>query len=169
MFTITGSSNIHFLKFWHFNFSNFQTTFVKFFTKKPPSFKIDFESTVKVLPLHQYLWSEISRQWNNGSLIFFWNLHGRAFCYLILLLILSKERNIKDSILQILLKWMVVGYSNGNKSFTGRMFSNYGLLTMLFHFFFDISFIVFFTRLLSKSLRRNYTSSVQISKINFKM
>ena len=137
VFMITGSSNIHFLKFWHFNFSNFQTTFVKIFTKKPPSFKIDFESTDKVLPLHQYLWSEISRQWNNGPLIFFffWNLHGRAFCYLILLLILSKEGNIKDSILPMLLKWMVVGYSNGNERFTGRLLSNYGSLNMLFHFF----------------------------------
>ena len=82
VFTITRSSNIHFLKFWHFNFSNFQTTFVKIFTKKLPGFKIDFESTDKVLPLHQYLWSEISRQWNNGPLNFFLNLHGRAFCFL---------------------------------------------------------------------------------------
>ena len=81
-FTITGSPDRHFLKFWHFNFSNFQTTFVKIFTKKLPGFKIDFESTDKVLPLHQYLWSEISRQWNNGPLNFFWNLHGRAFCFL---------------------------------------------------------------------------------------
>ena len=42
--------------------------------KKLPGFKIDFESTDKVLPLHQYLWSEISRQWNNGPLIFFFFL-----------------------------------------------------------------------------------------------
>ena len=28
-----------------------------------------------------------------------------------------------------------MGYSNGNKSFTGRLFSNYGWLNMLFHFF----------------------------------
>ena len=28
----------------------------------------------KVLPLHQYLWSGISRQWNNGPLNFLWNL-----------------------------------------------------------------------------------------------
>ena len=69
VFTITSSSNIHFLKFWHFNFSNFQTTFVKIFTKKPPEFYIDFESADKFLPLHQYLWSEISWQWNNGSFL----------------------------------------------------------------------------------------------------
>ena len=35
--------------------------------------------------------------------------------------------------------------------------------------FFDISLIVFFTRLLSKSLWRNYLFSAQISKIYFKM
>ena len=68
-----------------FNFPNFQTTFVKNFRKKPPGFKIDFESTDKVLLLHLCLWSEISRQWNNASLnffFFFWNLHGRVFCFL---------------------------------------------------------------------------------------
>ena len=50
-------------QFW---FANFQTNFVKNFMKKLPGFKIDFESTDKVLPLHQYVWSEISRQWNNS-------------------------------------------------------------------------------------------------------
>ena len=57
----TGSSNIHFLKFCHFNFSKFHTLFVKIFTKKPLGFKIDFGGNYKVLLLHQYLWSEISR------------------------------------------------------------------------------------------------------------
>ena len=71
VFTITGSPNIHFLKFWHFNFSNFQATFVKIFTKKPPGFKLDFERTDIVLLLHQYLWSDIFQQWNNDPLNFF--------------------------------------------------------------------------------------------------
>ena len=82
VFTITGSSNIQLLKFWIFNSSNFQTTFVKKFTKKLPGFKTDFESTDKFLPLHEYIWSEISQQWNNGPLNFFLNLHVRAFCFL---------------------------------------------------------------------------------------
>ena len=82
--------------------------------------------------------------------------------------ILSNEGNIKASILLILLKCIVVGYSNGNESFTGRLFSNYGLLNMLFYFF-DISFIVFFTRILSKRLWRNYPFSTQISKIQLRM
>ena len=49
--------------------------------------------------------------------------------------ILSNEWNIKDSILMILLTCIVMGYSNGNESFTGRLFSNYEPLNMLFHFF----------------------------------
>ena len=48
---------------------------------------------------------------------------------------MSNEGNIKTSVLLILLKCIVVGYSNGNESFTGRLFSNYGLLNKLFHFF----------------------------------
>ena len=39
VFTITRLLNLHFLKLWHFNFSNFQTTFVKFFMKEPPGLK----------------------------------------------------------------------------------------------------------------------------------
>ena len=60
------------LKFRLYNFSNFQTTFVKNFMKILSGFKKYFESTDKVLPLHQYLWSEISRQWKvSWPLIFF--------------------------------------------------------------------------------------------------
>ena len=81
VFMITGSSNMHSLKFWHFSFSNFQTISVKIVTKKSPGFNIDFGSTDKVLPLHQYLWSEISRQLT-ALWIFFLNLHGRAYCFL---------------------------------------------------------------------------------------
>ena len=153
-----------FLKFWHFNFSIFQKTFLEKFMKKLPGFKTYFESTDKVLPLHQYLWSEISWQWNNDPLNFFWSLHGRAICFLNF----SNEGNIKASILSVLLKCSFVGCSNGNESFTGRLFSNYGPLNMLFHFFRYLICNVF-QRLLSKHLWWNYPFSVQISKINFKM
>ena len=67
---ITGRSNIKPLKFWLFNFSNFQTTFAKNFMKNIPGFKIQFESTDKVLPLHQYLWSEILENETTALLIF---------------------------------------------------------------------------------------------------
>ena len=56
---------------------------------------------------------------------------------------MSNEGNIKTSILLILLKYIVVGYSNGNESFTGRLFSNYGPLNMLFHFFRYLIYSVF--------------------------
>ena len=72
----------------------------------------------------------------------------------------SNERNVKDQVLLMLLNCIVVVYSNGN--FTGRLFSNYGPLNILPHFF-DISFM-FFTRLLSKRFWRNYPFSAQISR-----
>ena len=134
MFTITGPSNIQ-LDFCQ-----------RLYEKTPgkiPCFKRNFESTDKVLPLHQYLWFEISGQWNNGSLNFFENFHGRALCFL---------NFVKwASILLILLKCIAVGCSYGNESFTGWLFSDYRPLNMLLHFF-DIIYIVFFTRILSKSL-----------------
>ena len=58
---------------------------------------------------------------------------------------MSNEGNIKASILLILLKCIVVGYSNINKTFTGRLFSNYWSLNMLFHFF-PISHLYCFSR-----------------------
>ena len=42
----------------------------------------------------------------------------------------------------ILLKCIIVSYSNGNESFTGRLFSNYGPLNMLFHFF---QYLIFYS------------------------
>ena len=89
------------------------------------------ESTYKVLPLHQYFWSEISREWNNSPLNFFWNLHGSAFRFLNFV----KWEKYKATILLILLQCIVLGYSNGNESFTSRLLSNYGSLNMLFSFF----------------------------------
>ena len=153
-----------FLKFWHFNFSIFQKTFLEKFMKKLPGFKTYFGSTDKVLPLHQYLWSEISWQWNNDPLNFFWSLHGRAICFLNF----SNEGNIKASILPVLLKCSFVGCSNGNESFTDRLFSNYGPLNMLFHFFRYLIYSVFHETFFKKFMTK-LSFSAQISKIYFKM
>ena len=152
MFTITRPSNIQLFKFWLLNFSSIQTNFLKNFIKIFPGFKIDFESTDKVLLLCHYLWSEISQQWNNNpfKIFFSWNLHGRAFCFLIL----SNERNIKTSILLMLLKCIVVSYLNRNGRFTGRLFSNYGLLNMLFHFFRYLIYSVFHDTFVKRFIKK---------------
>ena len=137
------------------------------FTKKPPGFKIDFKSTDKFYHFTNIydlkFFNNETTLWND-SLNFFEICKEEPFAYKIL----SNEGNIKASILLILLKCIVVGYSDENESFTGRLFSIYGPLNTLLYFF-DISFKVFFTRLLSKRLWRDYPFSDQISKIHFRM
>ena len=160
MFSITRSSNLHFLKFRHFNFFNFQTTFVKIFTKKPPGFKIDFQSTDKVLRIHQYFSTTKQRSFD-----FFLKFARKS----LLLLKFCQMREILKSqfcwyfynvllcIILMEMKVLQVGYFQ----ITGRW--------ICYSIFSDISYIVFFTRLLSKGLWRNYSFSVQISNIKFKM
>ena len=165
MFAITGSSNIHILKFWHFNFSNFQTTFVKVFRNKSPGFKIYFESTDKVLPLYQYLWSEIFRQWNNGPLNFFQicmeePLIFPSFCQMREILKTQFCWYFLNVLLWVILMEIKVSQV-GCFQITGRC--------IYYSIFFDISPVMFFRRLLSKGLWRNYPFSAQISKIHFKI
>ena len=166
VFTITGSWNIQLLKFRLFNFSNFKTAFVKNVMKKFPGSKIYFESADKVLPPHQHLWSEFSRQWNNSPLIiffFFFNLRARAFCFLNFV----KHFYIKASIFSILLKCIVVGYSNRNERFTGKLFSNCGSLDMLFDFFWYLIHSVFHETFVEMFMKKHHFSA-QISKTHFK-
>ena len=59
--------------------------------------------------------------------------------------ILSNRGNIKDSILLILLKGIVVGFSNGNESFTVWLFSNYEPLNISIPFS-SISYLYCFSR-----------------------
>ena len=80
--------------------------------------------------------------------------------------ILSNEGYIKASILLILLKCVVVGYSNG--SFRGRLFSNYGPLNMLFHFFRYLIYSVFHETFVKLSMKKLYFSA-QVSKTHFKI
>ena len=67
---------------------------------------------------------------------------------------MSNEGNVKTSILLILLKCIVVGYSNGNESFTGRLFSNYRLLNMLFHFFRYLIYSVFYNTFVKRFMKK---------------
>ena len=80
----------------------------------------------------------------------FWNLHRRAICFLNFV----KWGNIKASILLILLKCTFVGCSNRNESFTGRLFSNYGPLNMLFHFFRYLIYSVFHETFVKKFMKK---------------
>ena len=51
--------------------------------EKFPGFKIDLESTDKVLPLHQYIHLRfLDNETTALRFLFFFNLHGGAFCFL---------------------------------------------------------------------------------------
>ena len=63
-------------------------------------------------------------------------------------------QNVKASILLVVLKCIVVDYSNGNESFIGRLFSNYGSLNMLFHFFRYLIYSVFHETFVEKFLKK---------------
>ena len=90
--------------------------------------------------------------------------------------VLSNEGSIKTSILLIILECIAVGCSNGNESFTGRLFLNYGRLNVLFHFFRNLIYNVFsrhfcqkvYEETILKLKKLNYSFS-QISKIHLKV
>ena len=68
---------------------------------------------------------------------------------------MSNDGNIiKASILLILLKCIVVGNSNGNENLSGRLFSNYGPLKMLFHFFRYLIYSVFHKYFVKKFMKK---------------
>ena len=119
--------------------------------------------TDKFLPRHQHLLSEISRQWNNGPLKFLKFARKRLllkFCQMREILKPQYCWYFYNVLLWVILMEMKVSQADCFQ-ITGRW--------ICYSIFFDISFIVFFTRLLSKSLWRNYPFSAQISKVHFKM
>ena len=93
---------------------------------------------------------------------FFWSFHGRAFCFLNFV----KWGKLKPQfcwyfwnvLLWVILMEMKVSQV-GCFQITGRW--------ICYSIFFDISFILFFTRLLSKGLWRNYPFWTQIPKTPF--
>ena len=72
---------------------------------------------------------------------------------------MSNEDSIKASILLTLLKCIVMGCSNGNQSFTGRLFSNYGPWNKLFHFFRYLILSVFHETFVKKFMNLSFFSS----------
>ena len=104
---------------------------------------------ISTLP-HKYFWSTHLWQWNRGPFIFFWNLHGYAFCLFFL-----NKRNITTCLLMTHLKCTVVHYANLNSSSINKLFLNYRPLNILFRFFRFLIY-VYFMKLLSKNLWNNY-------------
>ena len=92
---------------------------------------------------------------------FFRKLHRRAICFLNFV----KWGNIKASILLLLPKCTFVGYSNGNESFTGRLFSNYGPLNMLFYFFRGLIYSVFHKAFVKKFIKKLYFLSLNFKNL----
>ena len=95
--------------------------------KKLPSFEIYFGRTDRFTNIYDLKFPDNE---TTDVLIFFEIFMEERFASYIL----SNQGNIKSSIFLKLLKCIVVGYSNGNESFTSRLFSSYGSLNMLFHF-----------------------------------
>ena len=159
LFTITGRSSIQLLQFWRFNFSNFQTTFVKNFMKNFQFSKYILKVLIKSYRFTnicdlKILYTQAAALW-----IFLEISTEERFASLVL----SNEGNIKASILLILLKCIVTGYSNGNESFTGRFFLNYGSLNMLLHFFRYLIYSVF-----HETFVKNFMKKLSFSSSNFK-
>ena len=76
------------------------------------------------------------------------------------------ERNIKTSHLMIHIKYTVVHYVNLNSRFTNQLYLRAVQYAI---FFYDFLFMFILTRLLSKTLLKNYDFLIQISKTHFLM
>ena len=72
----------------------------------------------------------------------------------LLLLKFCQIREILKTVLLILLKCIAEGYSNGNESFTGGLFSNYESLNRLFHFFRYLVYSVFHETFVKKFMKK---------------
>ena len=68
LFTITGPPNIQLLKFWLFNFSNFQTTFVKNLLKKLSFFSSNFKNPFRDVVYYRKLRCLTLWCWNSDPL-----------------------------------------------------------------------------------------------------
>ena len=91
---------------------------------------------------------------------FFWKF---ARSRLLLLRFCQMKEILKPQILLILLKYIFVGYSNANESFADRLFSNYGPLNILFHFFRYLIYSVF-----HKTFVKKFIKKLSFFSLNFK-
>ena len=145
-FTIIGSSNIQLLKFRLFNFglSTFKQILLRILWK---NFQVSKYILNVLTKFYRFTNIHDLRFFDNETTalrIFFLNFARKSilllkFCQMRVMLL----KFCQNSILLVLLKCIVVGYSNGYESFTGRPFSNYRLLNKLFHFFQYLIYSVF--------------------------
>ena len=157
-FTTNGPSEKLFFDFCLFDFSKFQITiFYNGFRRFLGSF-----TTSQIFLIYTFLKMKL-RPWNNQT-IKQWNWHRNDFVFLFFL----NERNVVVSLLVIHSKCTVVHYANLNSSSIKKPFLNCWPLNMLFLLFW---FLILFplTRLLSKTLFKNYRFLIPNSKILFKM
>ena len=78
------------------------------------------------------------------------------------------ERNITISLFMIHLKFTVAHFANLKSSFINKPYLRAVECAISF-FYFDFLYVVILTRLLPKTLWKNYHFLIQISKIHFKM
>ena len=146
-----------------FHFFKFQITIVKNLMEKLSFFYSGFRGFYEVLLRHKHFWSTNFWRWNDGPFKIFLNFHGNSFC----LFIFSKWKKYYNLTFDDTFKMYCCALSSSSMN---KLFLNYGPLNMLFCcFFFNFWFMFILTRLLSKTLWKNYHFLMQIWKINFKM
>ena len=157
-FTINGLPKMLLFNFCFFHFSIFQMTIVKNVMEKPFFFIIDIVDFYEILLRRKYFRSTYFWQWDKVLLKFFEISMEMHFVSLFPL----NEGDITTSFLMIHLKCTVVHYNNLNpSSINNPLLRDVEYVTLFF--------FISLTRLLSKTLWKNYHFSMQISKIHFKM
>ena len=108
----------------------------------------NFYYVTNILHLHIYD--------NETAALLFFFLKFAQICILFLYFF-QNERNIKTSLLVVLLKCTVVHYANLNSSSKNKAFLNYGSLNMLFRFF-QFLLYVYFNETFVKKLMKQLSS-----------
>ena len=90
--------------------------------------------------------------------LFFWNLHGNAFCFFII----SKWKKYYNLPFDDTFKCTVLHYANLNSSSINKPFLNYGPLSMLFRFFRFLIYLYF-----KDAFVKNFMKKLSFFNTNF--
>ena len=145
---LTGHQGCYFLIFVFFILSNFKWLLSQIF-KKPLFFIMDFESPYEILQRHKYFWSKNLWQSKDGPF--------KNFCaeMRFVSLFSLNEKTITNLLWMIHLTCTVLHYANINSNFINKNFKIMGRQICYFVFL-DFLFMFILTRLLAKTLWRNY-------------